>query len=75
MLEASAPSFPRQPTASLPVEQIITADKLTEKLLAYLRRPVPQEVIEIKLSVQLFDLNKNCFATRNWIMMWNRTSS
>ncbi|HEX4838927.1 MAG TPA: hypothetical protein VFU89_00615 [Rhabdochlamydiaceae bacterium] len=64
-----------QSTASLRVEQIITVDALTEKLLAYLKRPVPQEVIEIKLSVQLFDLNKTYLAIKDWIIRMKSTSS
>jgi len=68
VLEESVPRFPRQPTASLPVEQIITVDKLTKELFNLIRKPVPQEVVKIELSVQLFDLNENCIATNEWLL-------
>lgn len=67
MLE-SDPTFPRQPTASLPVAQIITVNELTEKLFSELKRPVPQKVIKIDLCVQLFDLEENCITTKNWVV-------
>jgi len=60
------PNFPRRPTASCPINQIITVDELTRDIFQAITQLTPHEVERIKLKVELFALNGNQLATKKW---------
>ncbi len=58
--------FPRQPTASLPVDQIITVNELTADILLALKEHAQQKITKIDLKVELFDLYTNHLDGKEW---------
>jgi hypothetical protein len=60
------PSFPRQPTATLSLAEIFSVEQLTSEILLMLKESSPQLVENVKLRVELFDINENSLNTNEW---------
>ena len=56
------------PTDSLPVDQIMTVNDLTQDIFAMLEGFIPKENMSVKLCVQLLDIGKNNISEKNWIV-------